>query len=90
MSERPLSELDPCFGPIDGARGLVFDCPVCEGVKAHSIAVTFDPPSLFPSGAVWKLVDGNPDTFTVSPSIDCSGSGTCSFHGFVDKGVVRW
>lgn len=90
MNSRPLSELDPDWGTIDGARSLTFDCPVCTGNDAHSIAVTFEPPSPFPSGALWKLVDASQDTCTVQPSIDVTSSGSCSFHGFVTNGQVTW
>lgn len=90
MNRRKLSELDPDWGPIDGARALMFECPICEGPKSHSIAVTFEPPSPFPSGALWRLVDANPDTCTIQPSIDLSSSNTCTFHGFVTNGEVTW
>ena len=90
MNTKPLADLDPDFDPIDGANALMFDCPVCTGTAAHSIAVTFEAPSLFPSGAIWKCLDDNQNTFTVSPSIDCDRGDGCSFHGFVENGVVRW
>jgi hypothetical protein len=88
MNSNPLADLDPDFGPIDGAKALMFDCPACD--RSHSIAVTFEPPSLFPSGALWKCTDDNPDTFTVTPSINCDHGHGCTFHGFVTKGVVTW
>jgi hypothetical protein len=67
---RPLFALDPDFGTLDGAPSLTFDCPICTGPRAHSILVTFGPPSRFPSGAIWQLLDGSLDTCTVTPSID--------------------
>lgn len=88
-------------------EGVVFTCPSCEkDNRRHSICVTWEPPSLFASGAVWKL-EGSADveTLTVSPSINCdvpivvvdpdtgkkeTVESDCKFHGFIRNGEVTW
>lgn len=38
----------------------------------------------------WTIKDGNRDfdTMTVTPSIDASNSGGCTWHGFITSGVI--
>lgn len=89
MTERTLRELDGEITQIDGRDGVFFDCPCCT--PTHGICATWSGPSLYPSGAVWRL-EGEPnlDELTLTPSIDCSSSGHCTFHGWVQGGKVRW
>jgi len=97
------------FSRGDGSspEGVVFDCPSCaKDNRRHSICVTWEQPSLFKSGAVWKL-EGAADvvTLTVSPSINCDVpteyvdedtgkreiiESDCKFHGFIRNGEVTW
>jgi hypothetical protein len=101
MNRRKLSELDPDVGPLvneDGTRseGVTFDCPACEGLRSHSIYVPWSGVSPFPSGAMWKLVDANLATLTLTPSVDLDSANhsedpnRCRFHGFVTNGEVTW
>ena len=93
MAERRLSELEGEFFDlkVDGVvgRALHFLCPACGGL--HSIVAPISGRSPFDSGAMWSL-EGTEDieTATLRPSIDCSKSGSCSFHGFVTNGSVTW
>ena len=98
MGSKTLKELE---GEICSLRGrpnkndcLVFICPCCKG--GHSIIVSWLPPSLFSSGAVWKKTGETIDNITIHPSINCDvpnndGSPSyCKFHGWVKSGVVTW
>lgn len=99
MNSRPLSELNGAMLRYNDRADemLLFTCPACA--SGHSILVCFQPPSIYDSGAVWKL-SGMMPNITVTPSIDCSVPWTdekgithppsCKFHGWVRNGVVEW
>lgn len=77
--------------------GIAFWCPACD--PTHRIAI---PMSACPPGQNWlggadaprwdgaAPADRDPAKLTISPSIDCSGSGSCTFHGWIRGGVVTW
>ena len=93
MPSKPLSELEPEFYDLQHERGvtrvLYFECPACT--PGHGIEVGFSGPSIFASGAAWRLLTAeDAATATLTPSIDCTHGGSCSFHGFVTNGVVSW
>lgn len=94
MPEKPLRELDGEFFTITGRPNekdvLYFECPVCP--RGHGIMVSWLPPSLFPSGAVWQKSGNTVDDITITPSINCDvgPESSCKFHGWVTNGVVRW
>lgn len=73
---------------------LYFTCPLCP--NGHGIVVSWEPPSLFPSGAVWKKTGTSIADITIHPSINCDVPGkdgtpsSCKFHGWVQNGMVRW
>ncbi len=89
--KRPLSELEPVFDSLkhdDGlAHGLFFLCPACPNL-GHTIFVPVRGNSPYKAG-LWACQDERVETFTASPSIDCTPGG-CKFHGFVENGIVRW
>jgi hypothetical protein len=88
--------LSPVAWPrADGVdqRGVRFSCPACldeHGDSYHQITVPWAAPSPFSNGHLWTLVDSNPETLTLSPSVDCTLGGGCKFHGWVQGGMVRW
>jgi hypothetical protein len=84
VSARKLSELNAELE----SDCLWFDCPVCS--PTHSIVVGWTTPSPYNAGRTWQLVDALYDSLTLSPSIDCSQGGSCTFHGWVQNGMVRW
>lgn len=67
---------------------LYFVCPVCT--NGHGIVVSWEPPSLFPSGAIWKKSGSSIDDLTITPSINCAIGDGCTFHGWVRDGQVVW
>lgn len=74
MNERPLFELNGRITKIDNqgqiCEGVVFLCPLCPWT--HSIIATWSGPSLYQSGAVWRLQSAPEiDVLTLSPSINC-------------------
>ena len=67
---------------LDGEdRRIVYACPRGKGLCGVAIA-----PSKLPNGASWTF-DGNMETPTLSPSINCVGG--CGWHGFVTAGEWR-
>lgn len=89
MGKKRLTELEPEWYYRDGKIvGLFWLCPACD--VAHNLAVTWQPPSLFPSGAVWKKTGETFEDLTLTPSVDATVSGVCKFHGFITKGDVTW
>lgn len=93
MPERSLKEL---HGEIHSFAErqtkddiLYFTCPVCP--NGHGIVVSWVPPSLFLSGAIWKKTGDSIDNITIHPSINCATKGSsCMFHGWVRNGKVSW
>lgn len=90
---KPLRELDgEIFSRAENPTSkdmLWFTCPICT--NGHGIAVTWEPPSLYPSGAIWSKTGETVDDITIHPSISCEGPGSpCTFHGWVKNGVVTW
>lgn len=94
MPEKKLTELDGEFFTIVGRPNekdvLYFTCPLCP--DGHGIMVSFKPPSLFPSGAVWQKTGETLEDVTISPSINCDvgPDSPCKFHGWVRGGKVVW
>lgn len=74
-----LTELNPKFGR-DGF--LVFDCPVCNGDRAHRIRVSLAP-ALDKRGQSWSHIGEFPDSLTLTPSVDAG-----CWHGFIKAGEV--
>lgn len=89
MNERRLSNLNGEITQVNGLAAVFFDCPCCVD-RPHSIVASWAG-SLFEDAAAWRL-ESEPDldVLTLSPSIDCTASGTCTFHGFVRNGMVQW
>jgi hypothetical protein len=76
MNERWLRELNGNIRQIQQSSGTTtavrFTCPKCPEEYRHSITVSWAGPSLFRSGAVWKLESApDIDVLTLSPSINC-------------------
>jgi Family of unknown function (DUF6527) len=71
------------------ASGLMLDCPVCAGSKAHSVLVYFRdrgvPAEAKPGPGRWSVAGSTFEDLTLTPSVDC-GSGC--WHGFITKGEV--
>ncbi len=92
MPERKLTELDPAWVAEDGQRvGVSFECPADDG--AHGIGVPFvkcDWSEGNDSKAVWQKTGETFEDLSLSPSIDCTKSGYCKFHGWVKNGIVSW
>lgn len=100
MQRKKLTELEGEFVHIINrpeADVLCFICPVCEG--GHSIMVSWNPPSLYEGGAVWKKTGDSLENVTIHPSINCDVPVTingqvvpsgCKFHGWVKSGWVEW
>jgi Family of unknown function (DUF6527) len=75
MPEKRLSELDGSIRSVAGRPQqddcLLFDCPACN--TGHMIMVSFMPPSLHLTGAIWKKVSGSTiEDITLNPSIDAT------------------
>ncbi len=91
-----LVDLDPHWFHRNGRpEGIRFHCPICrggegEGHERHSLVITWEPPSIHTSGAVWTKTGNTFDNLTVTPSIDATRGGHCKFHGFITQGVVTW
>ncbi len=104
MASVALKDLDgeicSVFGRPQDDDCLMFMCPVCKDdsgeLKGHAIMVSFVPPSLFPSGAMWRVTAGSKvEDLTIEPSINCDvlingQPSDCKFHGFVRGGRVVW
>lgn len=104
MAEKPLAELSPELETIKHEKGecygLCFDCPSCPPERAHSIFVPIRGESIYAAG-LWTCHDERLESFTVSPSINLDRprapkepeeqyAQRCTFHGFVQQGMVRW
>lgn len=60
-----------------------FDCPRRPGEKCNVLLK----PWPIKDVSTWTW-DGNEQTPTLSPSINCNGPGGCGWHGFIKKGEV--
>lgn len=94
MGERSLRDLDGEILSLAERKTendvLYFTCPVCP--NGHGIMVSWLPPSLFPSGALWSKEGTTIDDITIKPSINCDvgPDSSCRFHGWVTAGKVTW
>lgn len=74
-------------GMLCEAHGIMFDCPQCDGVKAHSICVWFadrGAPEGEEPAARWGASGTGLDNLTLHPSINVIGC----WHGWVREGEV--
>ncbi len=102
---KTLKELEGWIYARDGKTEpdvLWFVCPVCP--SGHGIAVSWEAPSLYRGGAVWKKSGSTLDDITIEPSINCDVPhqghdedgkpkvypSLCKFHGWVKNGQVTW
>lgn len=78
------------------AQGVQFDCPKCQPYP-HAVIVTFrDRWALDHQGSQsshggpsrWNVAGASFEDLTLTPSIDCSQGGGCTFHGFITNGAV--
>jgi hypothetical protein len=93
--EKKLNELE---GRIKGGR-LMFICPTSllnpndKDPDGHSILVPIHKSGIrkdLKTKSVWKKSGNSIDNITLHPSIDCTGSNTCNFHGWIKNGMVVW
>jgi hypothetical protein len=61
-------------------RRCYFPCPRREGYECHVLLTPW------PINAPTWTWDGNRDSPTLSPSINCNGEGGCGWHGFIRNG----
>jgi hypothetical protein len=86
---------------IEGAQGLIFICPKCQG---HSVLCWFTrsinaekvPDDALPGPGRWKFTGTSLADATLSPSIDLSRyeqgkdmGKSCKWHGFVKNGEAK-
>ena len=101
MNRKKLTGLQGEFVQIDKRPErdcLMFECPACD--NGHMIMISWNPPSLFKSGAIWKKTGTTLEDVTISPSINCDvpwenskgnmQESNCKFHGWVRNGQVEW
>lgn len=73
--------------------GVSFECP-CEECGGHRISIPFEgtPPEFnwMVDKIAWGRTGETLDSLTINPSIDCSGTPSCSFHGWIKNGEVTW
>lgn len=81
---------------IDGAQGIMFDCPLCHG---HSVLCWFSNPinaakvadELEPKPGRWKASGSSIDDLTLEPSVNLDNQNArdhkaCLWHGWVRNG----
>lgn len=78
------------------AQGIQFDCPRCQPYP-HGLMVTFEGRgALDHQGSHgskgqptrWSVSGSGFDDLTLTPSIDATAGGGCTFHGFITNGQV--
>ena len=79
MDERYNPEIE-VYAEGDGHR-VYFQCP-----RGRSGGVPIAPLKN-PNGATWQW-DGNRETPTLTPSINCNGAGGCGWHGWMVIGKM--
>ena len=99
----PTKRLSACRGefvqlggqPLGQELALFFVCPVCA--DGHGILVQWQGRSIYPSGVIWTRTGTTLDDVSFTPSINCDvpdavtgQASTCTFHGWVTAGDVRW
>lgn len=112
-----LRDLDACFcadvrfntgsfneqDSIDGAQGIIFDCPLCH---RHSVLCWFSnprnaltvPDDMNPGPGRWAISGNGIDDLTLNPSVnlDCHTPehnarypSSCKWHGWVQNGEAK-
>lgn len=86
------------------AQGVRFLCPACfakngGAVGTHGVEVAFvnrgvashqGSQSRAGEPSRWEVSGNDLHDLTLHPSIDSSGDGGCTFHGFITNGDARW
>lgn len=93
MPKRKLSELHPRLKrhTLSFVCPTSFDNPDDKDHDGHSILVPFHKNGLTKDiKYVWRKTGDSIENITLAPSIDCTGSESCKFHGFVQNGIVKW
>ena len=85
MRRTSFFDLNPQTIESDGVLLAVsFDCPEADGGCHGRHRIPLDTRS----ACHWRVLDRNLATFTLDPSIRCSGA--CRWHGFIQGGRVTF
>jgi hypothetical protein len=83
---------------IDGAQGVIFNCPLCQ---KHSVLCWFNNPrgasvvsdTAAPGPGRWSAAGSGIDDLTLTPSVNLDIHGekqtSCRWHGFVTAGEAK-